>query len=157
MTNFTFKPIEHAQLPLVHRWLTQDHIKEWLHGQGLTNLLEDLGHFFEGTSWGQHWIAYEHNTPFAYLLTSDKGEDALTLDLFICEISHLGKGLAVPLIQQFLTIQFPHKKEVFIDPEASNSRAIHVYKKAGFRIIEEFIAPWHPVLHYQMKLDMKDL
>lgn len=46
--------------------------------------------------------------------------------------------------------------EVFIDPEKKNERAVHVYQKIGFRIVGEFIADWHPVPHYIMKLDMKD-
>ena len=47
--------------------------------------------------------------------------------------------------------------KILIDPEATNARAVHVYQKAGFKITGEFIASWHPVLHYQMELDMKDL
>ena len=53
--------------------------------------------------------------------------------------------------------QFPNVKRVLIDPEAANKRAIHVYQKAGFKIIGEFIASWHPVPHYQMELYMEDL
>jgi len=69
----------------------------------------------------------------------------------------LGKGIAVPMIQEFLISQFPNVKKVLIDPEATNKRAIHVYQKVGFKIIGEFIASWHPVPHYQMELYMKDL
>lgn len=60
------------------------------------------------------------------------------------------------MIRQFLLSQFSDVSEVFIDPEKTNERAIHVYQKAGFRIFGEFIAAWHPVPHYQMRLDMKD-
>jgi hypothetical protein len=31
-----------------------------------------------------------------------------------------------------------------------------VYKKVGFKIIGEFIATWHPVPHYKMRLSMKE-
>jgi len=48
-------------------------------------------------------------------------------------------------------------KRVLIDPEATNTKAIHVYQKVGFKISHEFIASWHPVPHYQMELLMKDL
>ncbi len=34
---FAFKPVRESQLSLVHNWLVQDHIKEWLHGDGLSN------------------------------------------------------------------------------------------------------------------------
>lgn len=47
----------------IHNWITQDHIKEWLHGDGLRNTIEDLDKFFKGTSWGGHWIAYDNDIP----------------------------------------------------------------------------------------------
>ena len=154
---FTFKPARKDQKSLIHTWLVQNHIKEWLHGQGLRNLLDNLDRFFIGKSDSCHWIAYDKEVPFAYLLTSPEGDDAITLDLFICDLNYLGKGLAVPMIKEFLLTQFPDKKEILIDPEASNTRAIHVYEKVGFQIIGEFIAKWHPVPHYQMSLDMAKL
>lgn len=154
---FTFKPAQLSQRLLIHNWITQDHIKEWLHGDGLRNTIEDLDKFFKGTSWGGHWIAYDNDIPFAYLLTSEDREDTITLDLFICDLNYLGKGIAVPMIREFLISQFPNVIRVLIDPEATNKRAIHVYQKVGFKIIKEFIANWHPVPHYQMELYMKDL
>ena len=154
---FTFKPALQNQRLLIHHWITQDHIKKWLHGKGLQNTIEDLDNFFAGTSFGLHWIAYDNDIPFAYLLTSEEGKDAITLDLFICDLNYLGKGLATQMIREFLISQFPHVKRVLIDPEATNKRAIHVYQKVGFKIIGEFIASWHPVPHYKMELSMKDL
>lgn len=154
---FTFKPVLQNQRQLIHHWITQEHIKEWLHGEGLQNTFNDLEKFFNGTSWGQHWIAYDDDIPFGYLLTSKEGKEAITLDLFICDLNYLGKGLSVQMIREFLLSQFPNVKEVFIDPEATNTRAIHVYEKVGFQIVGEFIAKWHPVLHYKMRLDMKRL
>ena len=157
MLPFIFKPAEPSQRLLIHKWLSQEHIKEWLHGNGLKNLLENLEKFFNGDASSRHWIAYDGDIPFAYLLTSEKRKDAITLDLFICDLNYLGKGLSVRMIQEFLISQFPNVKEVFIDPEAKNTRAIHVYQKVGFRIVGEFIAKWHPVPHYDMRLNMKEL
>lgn len=154
---FIFKLAKAAQKQMILDWLQQEHIREWIHGVGLKNLLENLEKFFKGTSDSQHWIAYDQEIPFAYLLTSPEGKDAITLDLFICDLRFLGKGLAVPMIQEFLISQFSNREKILIDPEASNTRAIHVYQKAGFKIVGEFIASWHPVLHYQMELYMKDL
>lgn len=155
--DITFKLAEQNQREQIIQWLTQEHISEWLHGVGLKNLLDELDAFFKGNSDSQHWIAYTQEIPFAYLLIFPKDDDAITVDLFIFDLNYLGKGLAVPMIQTFLTTQFPTMKRIFIDPEASNIRAIHVYKKVGFKIVGEFIASWHPVPHYQMELDMKDL
>jgi len=178
--HFTFKPAAESQRELIHQWLQQDYISEWIHGQGLQNTLSGLGKFFQYQAEGkgldretkitQHWIGYDNDKPFVYLLTSNvfKNTDdicakycerdglAITLDIFIVDKEYLGKGLASTVIQEFLLSQFSDVSEVFIDPEKSNERAAHVYQKAGFRIIGEYIAPWHPVPHYLMKLEMNE-
>lgn len=157
MTQFSFKPVNVSQRTLIHDWLKQTHIKEWIHGVGLQNTLNGLEKFFQGESNTTYWIGYDNDIPFAFLITSPEGDDATTLDLFICDLKYLGKGIAVPMIQKFLISHFSNMKKVLIDPEATNRRAIHVYQKVGFKITGEFIASWHPVPHYQMEIDMKDL
>ena len=154
---FHFAPAKASQRLLLHEWLVQSHIKEWIHGVGLQNTLTGLEQFFIGESETTYWIGYDKGIPFAFLITSPEGNDAITLDLFICDVNYLGKGLAVPMIQEFLIRHFPNIKKVLIDPEATNIRAIHVYKKVGFKVVGEFIASWHPVPHYQMELYMSDL
>ncbi len=156
-SHFHFLPAKSSQISLIHGWLQQGHIKEWIHGTGLQNTLKGLDKFFRGESTATDWIGYHKDTPFAFLITSPEGPDGITLDVFICDLNYLGKGFAVPMIREFLTSQFPNVKKVLIDPEATNTRAIHVYQKAGFKIIGGFIASWHPVPHYQMELYMKDL
>lgn len=154
---FIFKPVQTRDRSLVHEWLAQPHIAEWIHGVGLQNTLNGLEKFFQGESSTTYWIGYDNDIPFAFLITSPEGNDATTLDLFICDLSYLGKGIAVPMIQEFLITHFSNMNKVLIDPEATNTRAIHVYQKVGFKITGEFIASWHPVPHYQMELEMKDL
>ena len=156
--------MEASQLTLVQEWIAQKHINEWLHGEGLKNTIESLKQFANGEkTWATHWIAYDNEVPFAYLITSeieqsaDHPNGATTLDLFICRLDYIGKGFAVQMIHEFLISQFSHVTEVLIDPEITNTRAVHVYEKAGFQIINEFIAPWHPVPHYQMRLTMTDI
>lgn len=155
--DFRFAPAQPTQRSLIHQWLDQKYIKEWIHGVGLQNTLNGLEKFFRGESDTTYWIGYDEDIPFAFLITSPEGNDATTLDLFICNLNYLGKGLSVPMIQEFLITHFPHIKRVLIDPEATNTSAIHVYQKVGFKIVGEFIASWHPVLHYQMELQMKDI
>jgi GNAT superfamily N-acetyltransferase len=178
---FTFKPAVESQRELIHGWLQQDYIGEWIHGQGLQNTLVGLEKFLQcqaedkkfdrKTEITQHWIGFDGTKPFVYLLTSnvfnnaddeyakysEKNGLAITLDIFICDTEYLGKGLAAAVIKQFLLSHFRDVAEVFIDPEKGNKRAIHVYQKIGFRIVGEFVAAWNPVPHYIMKLNMKNL
>ena len=167
---FTFKPVVESQRELIHKWLQQDYIGEWIHGQGLQNTLVGLEKFIQYQSEGkgldrkseitQHWIGYDDDRPFVYLLTSNVFKNAadeyakyseidglaITLDIFICDAEYLGKGWASAVIREFLLSQFLDVSEVFIDPEKGNKRAVHVYQKVGFRIVGEFIAPWYPSL-----------
>lgn len=178
---FTFRPVIESQHELIHEWLKQDYIQKWIHGPGLQSTLSGLikftryyskTHKIERTSHlTQHWIGYEDEHPFVYLLTSNVLKDeaseyakyreidglAITLDIFICDRNYLGKGLATQIIQEFLRGHFSDISEVFIDPEYENKKAVHVYQKIGFKIVGDFIASWHPVPHYIMKLDMKKL
>lgn len=161
---FRFKPMVKSQQHLILKWIQQPHINEWLHGKGLSNTIEDIEQFVnQGEAWATHWIAYDCDNPFAYLITSEveKSEEypegAITLDLFICELDYMGKGLSVQMIHEFILSHFSDAKVVLIDPEVSNKRAVHVYQKAGFKINGEFIAPWHPVPHFKMELCIEEL
>jgi ribosomal protein S18 acetylase RimI-like enzyme len=70
---------------------------------------------------------------------------------------YLGKDLSHILIQEFILSQFPQASEVLIDPEVTNTHAIHIYKKVGFTILGEFIPSHSPNLHYMMRLNMEKL
>src|SRR5580704_13309628 len=112
-SRFSFKPVNKSQQHLIQEWIAQKHINEWLHGDGLKNTIEDLENFVnDNSSWATHWIAYDKETPFAYLITSEvektaeSSVNAITLDLFICRLDYIGKGWAVQMIHEFLISQF---------------------------------------------------
>lgn len=160
---FNFNHVDQAHRSLVHTWLLQPHVAEWFYGQGLENTFKHLDEFLAGSSFAQYWLAFDREHPFAFLITYhvDKAQDeiakwchegeAITLDMLIGDSSYLGKGYAVPVIHQFLLSQFP------IDPEASNVKAIHVYQKAGFNKLGEFIPSHSPHPHFMMKLNLQEL
>ena len=178
---FTFKPVEESERKLIHGWLKQDYIREWIHGVGLQNTLNGLEKFLQcqvphketdrSLELTQHWLGSDGDQPVVYLLTSNVARDEnseyakysttqgpiITLDIFIGNPAYVGQGLATTIIQKFLLTQCQDVAEVFIDPEQSNQRAVHVYQKTGFRIVGEFIASWHPVPHYVMKLNLDEL
>ena len=166
---FRFKAVDPEHRALVHSWLKMPHVAKWFYGQGLKNTLNHLDEFLEGSSSSHYWLAYDDNHPFAFLITSfvsntdepaswcaEEGK-AMTLDILIGDLDYLGKGLAPTLIREFLMSQFPHIAEVLIDPEATNTCAIHVYQKVGFTILAEFIPSHSPHPHYMMRLSMKHL
>lgn len=44
-TRFRFELLQPGQKELLLKWLEQPHIREWLHGKGLANLLKNLDEF----------------------------------------------------------------------------------------------------------------
>lgn len=168
--SFTFERANPADRPTIERWLMRPHIADWIHGEGLRNTLTSLKDSFESTSDVRHIIAYDGDTRFGYLLTSDidqrdewvssiefSGDRAISLDVFIGETDYLGKGFGTRMITEFLKSHHVNVSDVLIDPEVKNSRAIHVYQKIGFRIVDTFTASWHPVPHYLMHLRYSEL
>ena len=159
MLEITFKLLEKPQVTLVKDWLKEDHVAEFWYGEGLKSTLRSIDRFVDGQEpLFTLWLAYDKEIPFAYLMTSPiKSLDelpfskyltaeskAMTLDLFIGEKAYLGKGLAHHLIQELIRQKFPDTTDTFIDPDVNNTRAIHVYEKAGFKKLEEFTPNWPP-------------
>ncbi|NGX59831.1 MAG: Aminoglycoside N(6')-acetyltransferase type 1 [Chlamydiae bacterium] len=164
-----FDVVPSKEADLVKSWLKQDYVAQYFYGTGLKNTLEDLELFInsEKSQW-THWLAYDGTTPFGYLMTSsidpsegecakycDSNSVAITLDLLIGDVSYLGRGLSHRMIQNFLKQKFSGVTDVFIDPAEENTKAIHIYEKAGFEKLEQFIPDWCPIPHMLMHLKMK--
>ena len=60
-----------------------------------------------------------------------------TIDFMIGEESFLGRGLSYKALSKFMD-QMDDVEAFLIDPEVSNTKAIHVYEKAGFVKIDRF-------------------
>jgi len=170
MSRFIFRPASVADRPLIHIWLGLPHVAKWFYGQGLENTKQHLEAFFQGSSSSHYWLGFDGERPIAFLITSSiyktddelahwcsEEGDAMTLDMLIGDTEYVGRGLAHLLIQNFLISTFPLVAEVLIDPEATNTRAIRVYQKAGFRTLGEFIPSHSPHSHLMMRLNMKEL
>lgn len=170
--NFSFRPLQKKQEQLIIDWLHKPHVKKWYHGVGLKNTIKGIKMFLKGEK--KHfdaWVAYINENPFAFIMTFELTEDDRAdpdchqakwmehgsktsgMDLLIGEEVFLGQGLAAPMIKNFLSSILKDSKTIFIDPEKANTRAIHVYKKAGFEEIDSFIASWHPVPHVLMRFE----
>ncbi|MGA8165580.1 MAG: bifunctional GNAT family N-acetyltransferase/class I SAM-dependent methyltransferase [Waddliaceae bacterium] len=163
---FSFRAVKENDRSLVRSWLAKPHVAKWFYGDALANTLKGIDEFIKGVSDTKYWLACDRDKPFAFLITSlvKKPEDelskwcvaegaAITLDMLIGEEEYLGKKLSHIIIKEFLSSEFLGVEEVLIDPEASNSRAVHVYEKVGFQILGEFIPSHSPHPHYMMRLD----
>jgi RimJ/RimL family protein N-acetyltransferase len=173
MITFCKASVEHV--PVITKWLNKKHVREFFYGEGLQGTLDSLNDYVHGIPSNEsysfdHWMGFYDGMGFAFLMTSpvvgpynpsdpidkffDPGKETITLDLLIGEEEFLGRGLGVKLIKEFLSQEFPRISRVLIDPEVANTKAIHVYEKAGFKKIEQFQARGRP--HWMMLLHAKE-
>jgi len=173
-----FYPVTKKHLSIIHRWFKTNHVKEFYYGDGLKNTLNNLELYCRGINNNgkysfDHWIAFYNKTPFAFIMTSlvdgpfDSNDNynkwyiddkqTYTMDLLIGELDFLGKGLADIMIQSFILDQYSDVDFFIIDPETENSKAIHVYKKAGFKKVEGFRPDFNPKPHTMMRMAVQDL
>lgn len=166
MTNqIKFTQASKHHLPLICEWLSEPHIQEfWDNTQGHK---DDIINFIEGRTTPStycggkyvYWIASHNHAPFAMIMTlhvtekEDVGElqssqrsttgNSYVMDYMIGNLQYLGKGFGAPTLKEFIIFfctEYDTKADVFlIDPAADNPRAKHVYMKAGFTYVDDFI------------------
>lgn len=155
---------------VILNWFTKPHVNEFFYGDGLKNTLNNIDLYMNGqNNNGKYsfdlWVALIDNKPFGFLMTSPiegpndnlkkwyvDGKTTFTLDLLIGEEEYLGKGLASLMIRNFIVDMFNHADYFLIDPAARNPKAIHVYEKAGFKKVGDFVPDYDPNPHVMMRL-----
>lgn len=160
-----FEKVTSTNLDTIFGWLTEPHVMEfWDNTQAHK---DDIVNFAEGRKTpsyyadGQYvyWIAYLEDEPFAMLMTiqethkEDIGPEKLKrlsktgntygLDYMIGNPKFFGKGYGSQTLSDFIDYFrecFDPKADTFlIDPASDNVRAKHVYMKAGFKHVCDFM------------------
>lgn len=163
LVNFEKVQLKHKDI--IFSWLSQPHIQAfWDNSQAHK---DDIIYFIEGRKVPSnyanghyvYWIATIENHPYALIMTikENQGENrepiktthisqtgaTYSLDYMIGDPEYIGKGLGAPTLEQFL-IFFQAEIDsnadtFFIDPDVTNPRAKHIYEKAGFQFMGDFI------------------
>lgn len=180
MTNklITFTNAQKKHKDIILKWFNKPHVKQYYYGEGLQNTLNNIELYMNaqnnnGKYMFDHWVALIDNEPFGFLMTSPiagphdpndsykkwyvDGKTTFTLDLLIGEEECLGKGLSTTMIRSFIIDKFAHADYFLIDPVCNNSKAIHVYKKAGFIKIDDFVPDHDPIPHIMMQVNVKEI
>lgn len=146
-------------------WLKEPHVIEFWdnsneHRQDLVlfmNGRREPSPYAEGIF--TYWIGKIGSDPYCMLMTSEmivvpelpeyyRPYVAITgktcsLDFMIGNRKYLGQGLAAPTLNAFMQFMKGVDADItrfLIDPEESNPRAKHVYEKAGFIVVDEFVS-----------------
>ncbi|WJS84547.1 GNAT family N-acetyltransferase [Paracoccus sp. TOH] len=138
MDRFGFRPVTHADLPLLADWLHLPEVARWWRGAEaqLAGIEEDLDEpamrqwlvLLNGTAiaYAQFYPAHHWGAPhFAGLPT-----DALAID---CFSGPEGFGHGGAWLRALGDRLLAEASILVIDPEPGNLRAIRAYRKAGFR------------------------
>lgn len=146
MNEYTFRPLDTKDLPLVGRWLESPYVVQWWgdRREQLATLELDLD---EPAM--RQWIVKCDGRPFAYAQAYEAHAwpqahleylptGTLMIDTFIGEADMLGSGHG-PRFLQLLGNQLIAERTpaVAVDPAVGNVRARRAYAKAGF--IEESV------------------
>jgi predicted acetyltransferase/RimJ/RimL family protein N-acetyltransferase len=160
-----FEKVTGAHVDSIFKWLAEPHIMEfWDNTQAHK---DDIVNFAEGRktpssyAGGEYvyWIAYLEDEPFAMLMTiqethkEDIGEEKLKrlsrtghtygLDYMIGNPKFFGKGYGSKTLSDFIDyfreIVDPKADTFLIDPASDNPKAKHVYMKAGFKHVCDFM------------------
>jgi RimJ/RimL family protein N-acetyltransferase len=160
-----FLPLQPYDLTVLHSWFLQPHVAYWwpepqdwsaFNIKWTTRLETNLSAYH--TPWFGH-IACIDDTPIGYiqhffLIPHQLHGYPLSLaqtvglDFFIGEPAYLGKKLSTPILDNyfsFITKMHPPVSTILIEPHSMNLRAIHVYTKAGFKVIGEKISAQNPI------------
>lgn len=160
-----FEKVTSAHLDTIFSWLRQPHVMEFWDNTEAHK--DDIVNFAEGRKTpssyadGQYvyWIAYLEDEPFAMLMTIQerhkedigpeklkrlsKTGDAYGLDYMIGNPKFFGKGYGSQTLSDFIDFfreSIDSKADTFlIDPDSANLRAKHVYMKAGFKHVCDFM------------------
>ncbi len=139
---YGYVPATPDDLPLLHGWLREPHVREWWGDPD-----EEIVLIREGLDldWVESFLVTTQGTAFAYLQTWDLfGEPGYRpfpeqppgtrgIDPFIGPPDMLGRGHGSAMLAAFMTCRFGQGAPRFvIDPDPANVRAVAAYRKAGF-------------------------
>jgi aminoglycoside 6'-N-acetyltransferase len=147
-SQYAFRPMTAADLPLIRRWLAQPHVAEWWHDPETFEFVSgDLDHPDVA-----QFIVTLDDRPLGYLQCYQIGEwhsgfgpqpaGTRGIDQFIGDADKLALGHGSAFIRTFIErLIRKGVPRIVIDPRPTNSRAIRAYEKAGCRRVREVDTP----------------
>lgn len=150
-----FRPVVlEEDLLLIHNWMNQPHVIPFWN---LAFDLERMQQHLQKALADKHqtlYIGLLNDVPMSYWESYWAVDDIIArhypvhladqgIHLLIGELAFLGKGYALPLLRAMTNFQFQHSEtqKVITEPDARNSKMIHVFKRCGFEYQKEIDLP----------------
>lgn len=147
------RPLTEADLSMAAEWIGRPHWQEWwddpdeaiarirdkIEGRDTTRpfIFEIDG---RPVGYVQYWFVAdqrtsEHLTDYPWLALLP--DDTVGVDISIGDEADLSKGIGSTVVRMMAQMLWEDgHREIIIDPDAGNARAVRAYEKAGFRPIE---------------------
>lgn len=171
----SFRLLTLEDLPLLHQWLNKPHVHQF-YDKDKTNTMDDINKRYAPKIKGEKptdcYFALVDGHPFGYIQTYKVNDwpefgDHLwyddytaSIDLYIGDEEYIGQGLGQKMISEFLKqVVFASDSDIktcIIGPEPGNKRAIHVYKKVGFKPVKSVQIPGEDELTYVMEMGREE-
>jgi len=162
---YSFEKVTQSHIGVIFSWLEESHVKEfWDNSQAHK---DDIINFINGRKEPSnyaggnytYWIGSIDNKPFCFIMTIlevageqrpmikndhlSKTGTTYSIDYMIGNSEYFGKGLGSQTLEEFTEFFKANIDQnadtFFIDPDMNNPRARHVYEKAGFQYMGEFM------------------
>lgn len=151
---FSFKPLQEADLHLLCEWLNEPHVKEWWNDHSTDEEIKSKYKKRIGDTIVAPFIACLNENPIGFIqyYQADKVSDGwwpnevegtIGIDQFIGEKGLINRGIGTKMIRAFIDHLFgnPNIKKIITDVDPKNLRAIRCYEKVGFEFVKEIMTP----------------
>ncbi|MEM8876323.1 MAG: GNAT family N-acetyltransferase [Pseudomonadota bacterium] len=151
----SFVPVTASDLPQLRRWMDMPHWREWWGDPEVE--IEQIRGMVEGRDTTRPYLFHLDGAPIGYIqfwfiadaryepwITEapwimELPNEAVGLDLSIGSENALSKGLGSRALRQLaMQLWGDGHRQIVIDPDPKNGRAVRAYEKAGFRVMPEF-------------------
>lgn len=152
MESISFRPMTRADLPVVHEWLSREHVRRWWRD---SRRLEDVearyGPAIDGDEPTRMFVIEIDGHPAGAIqtyLASDYPEwigdepGVAGVDLFIADEGLIGRGLGPRILTEFVRgIVFADQAVTacVASPDVRNHPSIRAFEKAGFTPVREIL------------------
>lgn len=154
-----FRPLSHADLRLMHRWINEDpEVRQWWSREAgpfekiVAKYAARIGVTGATRSYIIQYDTHSIGYIQEYLIRDypdwqrlvDVPEVSAGVDLFVGEAAYRGQGRGSAILRKFVreaVFARPEVESCIIGPEESNTRGIRSYEKAGFRFLKSIHDP----------------
>jgi len=140
MRNYTFRPLNEADLPLMRRWLDTAHVKVWWPDAEkqialMETMMNDPEINMQVVSLIDHPFAYihDHDAHASGLAQyADLPHGSRVMATFVGEHEFMGQGHSVGYIEAHTRALCVNHPMVAVGPGTTDTRTISIYRQAGF-------------------------